>query len=78
MTLFRRITKRLAVVLPLVETLFDISTKAKALFVFEDPVEDEWTDVSNEEVGSDHLVLEIGGQMSRKGDRLVLQRRREA
>lgn len=75
---FRRLTRTLATVLPLVETLFDISTKAKALFASPDqPAEDdEWEDVATEEVGPDHLQIEIAGEASRKGDRLVLQRRR--
>lgn len=81
---FRRAIKTIALVLPLVETLFDISTKAKALLFgdteeCECPAEvedDDWEDVASEEVASNNWTTEIGGERCRRGDRLVLQRRR--
>lgn len=77
---FTKLINRLAMTFSTALTGLECIEKVKELFwpsrSNEDAGED-WEDVAREEVESDRLVLEIGGEMSRRGDRLVLQRRRE-
>lgn len=83
---FRRALTLAAKIIPLTETLVDIATKIRGFFApAVEEVEEvsccdhdcavEWEEVAAELVGFDGV--EVGGACGRKGDRLVLQRRRE-